>query len=424
MENMTEILSGWQAIAGYLGVEKTTAQRWEKTAGLPVKRLPGRKGGVFAYAEELQAWRNGDAGRRETEHVVEAAAEDRNRVRSGRQTVTFSVPVWALWASLVGVLAAGSVYWMVSGPGAPVSAYQRGPQLVMVDEHDREVGRYRLRNPVNPIRENSQLWAGDLSGEGEGLLYAESPEDLSLGNTLIFFSRRGRPVWQFRPGRAVKDLRTSYDAAFTIWHFRVLKEKQRGDRVAVESVHWWSYPAQVAVLDSKGKLLSEYLHSGHLRGLDAVDLDGTGHLLLLAVGVNNGFEAATLVLLDPDRMSGASAVPEGDIHKLVGLATGRERCVVLFPRSCVSKYDEFNIADEVRVVGGRIEVSVSEGISAENSGHILYQFDRHFRVIGVTLGSDYAGRHREMELAGKLDHPFDWREAQRLGEAVHVVWNH
>jgi TolB-like protein/Flp pilus assembly protein TadD len=51
-------LESWKEIAAYLGREVTTAQRWEKRQGLPVRRLPHDRGGsVSAYTAELDAWR-------------------------------------------------------------------------------------------------------------------------------------------------------------------------------------------------------------------------------------------------------------------------------------------------------------------------------------------------------------------------------
>lgn len=49
-------LDSWKEIAGYLGknLSQKTAQRWEKSAGLPVYREGVR---VFAYADELDRWR-------------------------------------------------------------------------------------------------------------------------------------------------------------------------------------------------------------------------------------------------------------------------------------------------------------------------------------------------------------------------------
>jgi TolB-like protein/Flp pilus assembly protein TadD len=50
-------LDSWKEIAGYLKKEVRTVQRWEKSLGLPVRRLTqGRQGTVFAYKADLDAW--------------------------------------------------------------------------------------------------------------------------------------------------------------------------------------------------------------------------------------------------------------------------------------------------------------------------------------------------------------------------------
>jgi|HubBroStandDraft_1064217.scaffolds.fasta_scaffold00069_56 TolB-like protein/Flp pilus assembly protein TadD len=50
-------LDSWKEIAAYLKKEVRTVQRWEKSAGLPVRRLAhGKLGTVFAYKPDLDAW--------------------------------------------------------------------------------------------------------------------------------------------------------------------------------------------------------------------------------------------------------------------------------------------------------------------------------------------------------------------------------
>ena len=50
-------LDSWKEIAVFFGRDERTVNRWEKELGLPVHRLPGTKGRVYAYADELLAWR-------------------------------------------------------------------------------------------------------------------------------------------------------------------------------------------------------------------------------------------------------------------------------------------------------------------------------------------------------------------------------
>ncbi|SPF42315.1 hypothetical protein SBA1_440013 [Candidatus Sulfotelmatobacter kueseliae] len=56
-ERTSDRLDSWKEIAAYLKKEVRTVQRWEKSSGLPVRRLAhGKQGTVFAYKSELDAW--------------------------------------------------------------------------------------------------------------------------------------------------------------------------------------------------------------------------------------------------------------------------------------------------------------------------------------------------------------------------------
>jgi tetratricopeptide (TPR) repeat protein len=52
-----DILNGWKEIAGYLGRDRRTVERWEKQRGLPVRRVPGAgRASVYALISELDEW--------------------------------------------------------------------------------------------------------------------------------------------------------------------------------------------------------------------------------------------------------------------------------------------------------------------------------------------------------------------------------
>ena len=55
LSNGGKWLDSWKEIAAFFGRDERTVSHWEKL-GLPVHRLPGAKGRVYAYTEELSAW--------------------------------------------------------------------------------------------------------------------------------------------------------------------------------------------------------------------------------------------------------------------------------------------------------------------------------------------------------------------------------
>ena len=50
-------LQGWKQIAHYLHVSDRAAQNWARWQNMPVHRLPGTKGRVFAMTAEIDAWK-------------------------------------------------------------------------------------------------------------------------------------------------------------------------------------------------------------------------------------------------------------------------------------------------------------------------------------------------------------------------------
>jgi tetratricopeptide (TPR) repeat protein len=76
-------LDSWKEIAAFFGRDERTVSRWEKELGLPVHRLPGTKGRVYAYTEELSAWLEasqtaGARGEEEVELKPESEAQPTN----------------------------------------------------------------------------------------------------------------------------------------------------------------------------------------------------------------------------------------------------------------------------------------------------------------------------------------------------------
>jgi len=67
-----EILTGWPAIAKYLGQPVSVAQRWVKS-GMPVQRK-GRT--MTAVPEELSKWLGRESGTREPAHIAQPNDED------------------------------------------------------------------------------------------------------------------------------------------------------------------------------------------------------------------------------------------------------------------------------------------------------------------------------------------------------------
>jgi len=129
-------LDSWKEIASYLKREVRTAQRWEKSEGLPVRRHQHDKlSSVFAYKSELDAWWHDRRPRLEKE-VEPPGGVEPDDVPPAADTIVPGVSppsplnrqaALALWTiiALALVIGIGYAIKIMSGSGAPVASKTR-----------------------------------------------------------------------------------------------------------------------------------------------------------------------------------------------------------------------------------------------------------------------------------------------------------
>jgi len=192
---------------------------------------------------------------------------------------------------------------------------------------------------------------------------------------------------------------------------RVLKATgKRPSRIVVASQHYPWWPSQIAMLDSNGKTISEYWHSGGLNSMVLADLDGDGKEEIIAAGASEYDHRATLVVLDPERIFGASTEerPEFQIH---GMGVAQERLRLLFQRSDLNRaLFQFNLATELTFEHGIVRLTVLECITPPGC-HIWYEFDKNFRLIAAYAGGDeFRSAHARFYENSKNPHPVSAEE--------------
>jgi hypothetical protein len=253
----------------------------------------------------------------------------------------------------------------------------------------------------------------DLDGTGHTsvlLLYHPAISPRSRATTLICYSDRGQEKWRWTPGKDLPELQGT-PATYRTVALEVLKAtEKKAPRIVVSSIHdpWW--PNQIALLDSNGKTISEYWHSGHLTHLTLADLDGDGREEIVATGIANGYHQATLLVLDPDHVFGAStesARPELQIH---GMGAAQERLRLLFPRSDLNKaLSVYNAAQEAAIYNGRVRLSVAECLQPP-SCLMWYEFDKHFVLETAYADEQFRTAHAQFYAHGKDAHQFSPEE--------------
>ncbi len=370
-------LCSWKEISAYLGVSVKTAQLWEQQRGMPVRRLPGVRGQVRVVISELESWK------------VSGAAPDPN-------VVIVSAPSKWGWISIglvIGVLSALVILLTAGKFIQPdvASVRVKSDALIGLDQRVSLLWRHQFGSldSLAYTQSEQRYWVGDLDGDGKNeILFVPIPNGLAqIGIPLVCLDNTGRELWRYKPGKEIRRANQPLDPIYLVRRFAII-----GNKIVVTSHHHDDSPAQVSVLDSQGKLLREYWHPGHLNSLTTGEFRGKPVAYL--GGINNSRHAATLLVLDAERLAGAAV--ESGRPSFDGMQAGVEEMRMVFPRSCLNRGYPYNAVVHLFAHAGKLTVHVAEKLEAESQPTIHYHFSEDLALTGVSLTDTFLTKHAEL----------------------------
>jgi len=410
----SEVLTSWKEIAFFFGVSVRTVQLWETERNLPVYRMPGAKGRVYAITGELHSWRHGVLHVVEPDTTVPAPAVVARRRR----------PRWVLTGAAVLVLlvAGGWALWRWRHPaGVPERWHLAGNTLEAIDHDGAVLWRYSFESEPN----NDHLGEDDATGpliedlDGDGrpeLIFPFRTANLGSANDALFcFSPDGTLLWRHTVGRAVHSRKEAFELPYRIRQLAVVPVKgSRRKDVVYTASHKVLYATQVALRDAEGRLLREYWHSGHFTSLLVADIDGDARAEIYLTGVANGYRCADLVKLDPERFAGASVETEAD-YQILDRPPVAGELRILFGRTRLGQLlDRYNVGRHLRKDGNSVMVLVREGETSGTPGSLLYRLDGRLRVVGVQPDDALTVSYRRFKITGGLKEDWSGEELDAL----------
>ncbi len=435
----TQELNSWKEIADYLDVTVRTAQRWEEQRGLPVKRSAGARGNISTTVEELEKWKGSGqpsgsppAARRVSKTTSPQPAGQRPAEPALRLPRRRTLG----WIALAAVLLAAGTAAMrhrFFGPGAPAVWTLQDNVLAVKDIDGNVVWRHAFAERLagsfywtDDTALPDTVWIGDLDGDGarETLFNFRGAES----SALYCFSARGRVRWKFEAPGEVKAGGSAIRGRFHVVNFKVAPLSEgRPNSVVAAVAHAGKWPGQIALLSAAGKIEGNYWHAGHLGFLNltlaVADLDKDGAAEIYAGGFNSARGQATLVILDPNRMEGASEEADPQ-YRIEGMSAGRELARIFFGHSCLQQAanDTHNFVGELNFPGNGLRVDTVEAADTPYLGAILYHLDGRHELRHIQYSDLYQAMHNRLMRDGRLDHPFSRAdEEERLRPLYSVV---
>lgn len=375
-------LDSWKEIAAHLRRNVRTVIRWEKERALPVHRVPGGHGTVYAFTDELDEWL---AGR----------PADTPEPRPWRRLAAAAI-------SLIALVFAGW-YWQTR-PHPIASVAVAGDAIVARAADDSVLWRFTPDRGKLDVREGTlRTVIRDVDGGAGDEVLAAGMSGWETPEAMLLLSNSGSLRWiQSFAYRLTVDGR-QYAPPWRTSDLLAIDLSGSPRFVWVLHHHTWS-PAVIAAYDAEGRLVDRYIHDGWLTTARA-SRDGR---FLLATGVNNKQNASILVVLDV-RSFGQPlrywVLPRSELAvtaNLPLLTGGSEPRVVVLPSGAV----------QVRAVDGPPGLPAAETV---------YEFDERLAFQNARRSDTYWDWHRHLEQTGRVAHAADACKARGVPPPVDVA---
>jgi len=429
-EKGNDVLKSWKEIAAYIDRDIRTCQRWEKELRLPILRISARrKASIFAYKTELDQWfveksRNGLLHRNSDGALTTEDSPLRDTMRRG---IKFSLSRRLFVILTLIAVGAGIIIISNKNDAIPRDFKIDGSKLIILNDKKRQIGEFdtglsdlleeswyrrHFQNKKSPPEGNSPdfpwLVFRDINWDGIiEIFFVPNSEQIVGGGRLYCLDTNGEPRWLYNAGKEIGYGDRIFPKDFYIRGFDLFDLNQDGrTEILVISYAVGEYPTQIAILDSDGKLLSEYWNAGQISNYSVEDIDQDGRSEILLGGQNNEYQKGAFCILDPAAIRGGS--PQSDpkyISKDMG--PGTEQYYVLLP---ASELDEFfnpgiSVGFFYILEGNRISIQLIPSC-------LLFYFTKRMELIEPRLGHYFERQYKDNLRQGKIQVPYNEKRIQ------------
>jgi hypothetical protein len=395
------ILSSWKDIAAELGVSVRTAQRWERTAGLPVHRQgSGKNARVFASQDELRTW-------------VQKGGPAADPVKSRRWG---RVVAGALITAALGA----AMGWRALGHGPPAQWRFESGKLKILDARGRLCWERTFGESRRKDLTYDEVLLADADGDGKKeVFYNHVPAELGPERGVLYcFEGSGRLRWQLYLGSHRTFGDREFSAVYAGQILRLVRLEGKPFLLVVSNHHIY-YPSQAVILDPRdGRVLEEYWHPGALRHCVIQDLDGDGLEEAIFGGINNpglglGHPALAVLTLPFSRAQQQAARVQTEFPSVTG---GGELAYLLLPRPDVST--ALGLLPQVASLEVEESRRLMVRVPLPENGAVFYHLDFSLTVVEHRFSDNLPSLHRRLHVQGILEHDWSDREAAKLGQAL------
>ncbi len=246
----------------------------------------------------------------------------------------------------------------------------------------------------------------DLNGDGKNeVILVTTRHEVGVERpiwVIKVFSNKGTLLWEKNFYRRIKTLiGRVYTRPLSFRKF-VIKDLNGDSRkeIVTFSNHVF-FPFFIEVLNDRGENISTFISAGHLDVENSLifDYDNDGVLEIIIGGVNNEYNKAVFMILDPFKMNGKTP-QEKDYYDIEGYKVAQFEKLIRFERSTLNKRFEIrNKTMRITFPYEKVIIETSELKHKELRKSLLYDkdayptlyyfFDKKFRIIDFEISDWY-----------------------------------
>jgi hypothetical protein len=431
MASTPDRLNGWKEIATFVGKGVRTTQRWERTHGLPVRRLGPGSDVVYASRREIEAWL-------QALHEASAPAPAPARLEGPPPVLQVQaapqappVPARPALASrllpALAVVALPLVLAVVAVVGAPAMPSPFAARPLPSPAATRVDGRVLEALDTSGTRLWMHAFGFDLklapeqSHPGSQTVMLEDLDDDGRREVLVsMWTGREQPDkalyvlnadgslrFRFEPTTPTVTFGADpYPGPWLNYKLFVVRDAARKASIFAVFIHGTDFPSVVVQLAPDGRVLGEYWSNGYVDFVTMGTWQGRPSIVIGAT--SNDTSGASLAVFDADRFGG-SAPAEQFKYRCTSCAPGGPREMLIFPRRCLSDAvgGQATIYDVWRDGLDRLNVLVAETPIQWSWANAWYVVSAAPRIESASYATGYVERHRELTQRGAVDHRYE-----------------
>ena len=412
------MLSSWKEISAYLNIGIRTCHRYEKQFRLPIHRISNSpKARVFAYKEELDAWRTGMFKRQSNSFIKKKS------IKYGSILLLIFI--------IIALIILYTIFFIRKTISEPTDFTLKYSTLTILDEKgsalwSRDLGienliddaeyhnNFQTKRSTEYQRHFPFIIIKDINNNGfKEILFSIQTQDGYNEGKLLCFNHKGEKLWEFSSGRSIKYGSTSYSPDFMIHGIDVIDiDHDKELEIIVIAFQHPYFPTQLSVLNNKGTRINEYWHAGRIMDYEIEDIDGDRFSELILAGCNNEYNKGFIAVFDAENIKGSSPQSK-DEYVCEGFETGFEKYYILIPNNDVL------LADTIRGSVNTVQILKNKKIEVMTfPTRIYYEFDFNMNLTDIRPSDDFRIEHRDKISEGIIDSTLSDQYFQDLAKKI------